>query len=216
MSGSVQQPASARQQFVLRRLHSLTGIVPIGAYLVAHIFLENIFVLGGPKRFEGLVGAIAAFPTPLLLAMEILFIWGPLLFHGVYGFVRVGQAELDNPLRNDHVGAYLYSLQRISGVIAFFFVGWHVWSTRMQYYFYDAEITYTFMHGIVSDPLRFTFFLVGVLAAVFHFTNGIWTFCITWGITPAVRAQRAVRAACMVLFVVMYGTAFAILMAFRA
>jgi len=216
MAGSDQQLARARQQFVLRRLHSLTGIVPIGAYLLAHIFLENSFVLGGPARFEGLVGAIATFPPAFLLGMEILFIWGPLLFHGLYGFVRVRQAELDNPLRNDHVGAYLYSLQRISGVIAFFFIGWHVWSTRMQYYFNHTEITYAFMHGIMIDPLKFTFFMVGVLAAVFHFTNGIWTFCITWGITPAVRAQRAVRAACMLLFVVMYGTAFAILMAFRA
>ncbi|TMA83700.1 MAG: succinate dehydrogenase, partial [Deltaproteobacteria bacterium] len=32
-----------RRQFVLRRLHSLSGVFPIGAYLLAHIFLENTF-----------------------------------------------------------------------------------------------------------------------------------------------------------------------------
>jgi succinate dehydrogenase / fumarate reductase cytochrome b subunit len=205
-----------RRDFVLRRLHSLSGVFPIGAYLFAHIFLENSFILGGPKRFEGLVAAIASFPTPVLLGTEILFIWGPLLFHAAYGFVRVRAAELDNPFRNDRLGAYLYSLQRISGVIAFFFVGWHVWSTRMQYYFFDTEITYDFMHRIMTDPVQFPIFLVGVLASVFHFTNGLWTFCITWGITVGVRAQRAARAAALALFVAMYGTAFAILMAFRA
>ena len=209
-------PEQSRRRFVLRRLHSLTGIVPIGAYLLAHIFLENSFVLGGPASFERLVAAIAAFPAPLLLTIEVLLIWGPLLFHAIYGFVRVADAELDNPLRTDYLGAYLYTLQRLSGVIAFLFISWHVWSTRMQYYLFGAEISYGFMHRLMVDPITFTIFLVGVLASVFHFTNGIWTFCVTWGITVGPRAQRTLRAACLGFFVVMYGTAFAILMAFRA
>ena len=209
-------PEQSRRRFVLRRLHSLTGIVPIGAYLFAHIFLENSFILGGPASFERLVAAIAAFPAPVLLTIEVLFIWAPLLFHAIYGFVRVAEAELDSPLRNDYLGAYLYTLQRLSGVIAFFFIGYHVWSTRIQYYLGNAEISYAFMHAKMADPLVFTAYLVGVLASVFHFTNGIWTFCVTWGITVGQRAQRTLRAVCLGFFVVMYGTAFAILMAFRA
>lgn len=205
-----------RRQFVLRRLHSLTGVVPIGAYLFAHIFLENSFILGGAGRFEQLVAFIASFPAPLLLAIEVLFIWAPLLFHSAYGFVRVQEAELDNPLRNDWVGAYLYSLQRLSGVIAFFFIGFHVYSTRIRYYLGQVEISYTFMHGQLTDPVIFVVYMVGVLASVFHFTNGLWTFCVTWGITVGRRAQLAARRASLVFFVVMYGTAFAILMAFRA
>jgi len=202
--------------FYLRRLHSLSGIFPIGAYLLAHIFLENSFILAGAERFELVPRFFATFPAALLLAAEILLIWGPLLFHAIYGFVRVAQAELDNPLRNDHLGAYLYTLQRISGVLAFFFIGYHVWSTRIQYYLGNAEIGYAFMHAKMIDPLVFTAYVFGVLAAVFHFTNGIWTFCITWGITVGPRAQRTLRAACLAFFVFMYGTAFAILMAFRA
>ena len=137
------------------------------------------------------------------------------LFHSVYGFVRVAQAELTNPLRHDYLGAQLYTLQRLSGVIAFFFVGFHVWSTRVQYYLGRVEITYAFMHGQMSDPLVFGIYVVGVLAAVFHFTNGLWTFCITWGITVGQGAQRMARALALVLFAAMYGTAFAILVAFR-
>jgi succinate dehydrogenase / fumarate reductase cytochrome b subunit len=203
-------------RFVLRRLHSLSGVLPIGLYLFAHIFLENSFVLAGPERFELLVQTIGLIPTPILLGAEVLLIWGPLLFHSLYGFVRVREAELDNPLRNDYLGAYLYTLQRASGVVAFFFVCWHVWTTRMQYYLFDQEITYAFMRAIMTDQVGFVFFLVGVLAAVFHFTNGLWTFCVTWGLTVGVRAQRAARAASLLLFVAMYGTALAIMMAFRA
>jgi succinate dehydrogenase / fumarate reductase cytochrome b subunit len=114
----------SQRQFLLRRLHSLTGVFPIGAYLVLHIFLENTFVLAGGESFESLVRGIGALPRQVLLALEILFIWGPLLFHSAYGFVRVGQAELDNPLRNDYLGAWLYTLQRLSGVVAFFFIGY--------------------------------------------------------------------------------------------
>ncbi len=216
MVGTEPQLGRARRQFVLRRVHSATGIFPIGAYLFAHIFLENTFILAGGESFEKLVRGIGAIPPPVLLGIEILFIWGPLLFHGAYGFVRVGQAELDNPLRHDYLGAWLYTLQRLSGVVAFFFIGWHVWSTRLQYYFHGTEITYAFMRGMMTDPLRLAFFVVGVLACVFHFTNGIWTFAITWGITVGQRAQRTLRAAALVLFAVMYGTALAIIMAFRA
>jgi len=204
-----------RRAFNLRRLHSLTGVVPIGAYLVAHIFLENSFVLGGSASFERVPQFFALFPPPLLLAAEVLLIWGPLLFHGLYGFVRVRQAELDNPLRTDQLGAYLYSLQRISGVIAFVFIGYHVWSTRIAYYLGNAEITYQFMHAQLIDPVVFVVYLVGVLAAVFHFTNGLWTFCITWGITVGPRAQRVARQVSLAFFAVMYGTAVAILTAFR-
>jgi succinate dehydrogenase cytochrome b subunit len=205
-----------RRDFILRRLHSLSGVLPIGLYLIAHILLENIFVLGGPQRFNMIVNLIGSFPAPLLLAIEIFGLWGPILFHALYGFVRVRDAELDNPLRNDRLGAYLYTLQRISGVIAFFFIGYHVWSTRIQYYFAGAEIDYAFMHAKMIDPLIVGVYFIGVLAAVFHFTNGLWTFCITWGITVGVRAQRTARMASMFLFVVMYGAACAILMAFRA
>jgi succinate dehydrogenase / fumarate reductase cytochrome b subunit len=211
-----QQVTRPSRQFLLRRLHSLTGIFPIGAYLVAHIFLENSFVLAGGERFDLLVRTIAYIPAPVLLAVEVVFLYTPILFHSLYGFVRVRDAELDNPLRNDHLGAYLYTLQRVSGVIAFFFIGYHVWSTRLQYYFFDTEITYEFMHAKMIDPLIFSAYVIGVLAAVFHFTNGLWTFCITWGITVGQRAQRVARQASLALFVLMYGTAVAILMAFRA
>jgi succinate dehydrogenase / fumarate reductase cytochrome b subunit len=215
MEGQGQQGVD-RRRFILRRLHSLSGIVPIGAYLVFHIMLANASVLGGPERFDAAVEAIAVLPPPVLLAIEVLAIYLPLLFHGLYGFVRVSEAELSNPLRHDYLGSYLYTLQRLTGVIAFFFIGWHVYTTRVQYYFAGAHIDYAMMRGIMVDPTSFAVFLVGTAASVFHFTNGIWTFAITWGLTIGRRSQRALRAVSLGAFVVMYGTCVAILMAFRA
>ena len=205
-----------RRRFILRRLHSLSGIFPIGAYLIFHIMLANASVLGGPERFDAAVEAIAVLPPPVLLAIEVFAIYLPLLFHSLYGFVRVGEADLTDPLRHDWLGSYLYVLQRLTGVIAFFFIGWHVYTTRFQYYFADAHIDYAMMRGIMTNPVSFAIFLIGTAASVFHFTNGIWTFAITWGLTIGRRAQRSLRAASLGAFVLMYAMCIAILMAFRA
>jgi succinate dehydrogenase / fumarate reductase cytochrome b subunit len=204
-----------RLHLLLRRLHSLAGIVPIGLYLLAHIFLENSFVLGGAESFNGLVKAILVIPVPVLLAIEILVLWAPILFHGLYGLVILWSADVRNALHYDYTNSYLYVLQRVTGVIAFLFIGFHVGSTRMMYYFYHTEITYNFMHSYMVSPLWFTVYLVGVLSAIFHFTNGIWTFCVTWGITVGARSQRMLQFASVALFVVMGGTGVAILAAFR-
>jgi len=204
-----------RLHFALRRLHSLAGIVPIGAYLLAHIFLENSFVLGGPARFNWLVESIAQIPVPVLFATEVLFIWGPLLFHGLYGLVIVRTADLPTALRYDYTQSYLYVLQRVTGVIALVFVGFHVYTTRISYYLWGVAITYDFMHGWMSSPLWFAVYVIGVLSSIFHFTNGIWTFCVTWGITVGARAQHMMQVASALLFVVMGGTGMAILVAFR-
>ena len=214
MGGQVLQGVD-RRRFILRRLHSLSGIFPIGAYLIFHIMLANASVLGGPERFDAAVEAIAVLPPPVLLGLEIFAIYLPLLFHSLYGFVRLGESDLTNPLRNDWLGAYLYTLQRLTGVIAFFFIGWHVYTTRFQYYFADAHIDFAMMRGIITEPVSFAIFLVGTAASVFHFTNGIWTFAVTWGITVGRRAQRTLRTASLGAFVLMYGFCVAILMAFR-
>jgi len=204
-----------RLHLLLRRLHSLAGIVPIGLYLLAHIFLENSFVLGGAESFNGLVKAILVIPLPVLLATEILVLWAPILFHGLYGLVILGSADIPNALHYDYTNSYLYVLQRVTGVIALLFIGFHVSSTRLMYYFYHTEITYDFMHSYMVSPLWFTVYIVGVLSAIFHFTNGIWTFCVTWGITVGARSQKMVQFASVALFVVMGGTGMAILAAFR-
>jgi succinate dehydrogenase / fumarate reductase cytochrome b subunit len=205
-----------RRHFLLRRLHSLCGIVPIGAYLCIHIFLENALVLGGPEQWDAMAAALGSLPLPMLLAAEVMLLWGPILFHGLYGLVIAYNGDSFNTgLRYEYRGGYLYVLQRVTGVLAFGFIGFHVFTTRLSHYFWGTEINYEFMRGFMVNPMYFTIYVVGVLASVFHFTNGIWTFCITWGLTVGPQAQRAAQQVATVLFVVMGATSVVILMAFR-
>lgn len=204
-----------RLHFVLRRVHSLTGIVPIGAYMLVHIFFENAFILGGGESFNGLVQGIARIPIPILLAIEILVLWGPILYHALYGFVVMAGADLGTSTHFAYRNSLLYTLQRITGVVAFVFIAWHVYSLRLSFYFRHLEIDYALMHGILGSPGWFGFYVLGVTSALFHFCNGIFTFCITWGLTVSERSQALVQRLALGLFFVLAPGAILILAAFR-
>ena len=47
--------------FWLRRLHSLSGIVPIGAFLIEH-FISNAFATRGPAAYTKQVELLSSFP----------------------------------------------------------------------------------------------------------------------------------------------------------
>jgi len=204
-----------RLHFVLRRVHSLTGIVPIGAYMLVHIFFENAFILGGGPKFDQFVQAIAQIPIPILLSVEILVLWGPILYHALYGFVVMAGADLGTSTHFAYRNSLLYTLQRISGVVAFVFIAWHVYSLRLSFYFRHLEIDYSLMHGILGNPGWFAFYVLGVTSAIFHFCNGIFTFCITWGLTVSERSQALVQRLSLGLFFVLAPGAILILAAFR-
>ncbi len=47
------------------------------------------------------------------------------------------------------------------------------------------------------------FYIVGVLSTIFHFSNGLWSFAVTWGITVSPRSQRIATFVTMGVFVVL-------------
>lgn len=57
------------------------------------------------------------------------------------------------------------------------------------------------MHDIVTQPLLLTLYIIGIVAACFHFSNGLWSFLISWGITVGPRAQRVSSYLCLGIFV---------------
>lgn len=54
--------AGQGNSFLLRRLHSLTGIVPIGAFLVEH-FMSNAFATNGPIAYDDQVKFLTGLPS---------------------------------------------------------------------------------------------------------------------------------------------------------
>src|ERR1700751_4749273 len=116
------------RHWLLRRLHSLSGIIPIGGFLFFHIF-ENAFVLkGGPVWWKE---TEFTRNLPFQIAVEALVLWIPILSHAIYGIVSTATAQPnDYPYERN----YQYTLQRITGILAFLFIGFHVLTTRAYFY----------------------------------------------------------------------------------
>ena len=181
--------------FILRRLHSLSGVFPIGFFLLEHMF-SNAFILFGPAAYNHQIEFLRSFPFVVFL--EIIFIALPILYHAGYGiFVTLsGKSNLSSyPFTQN----YLYLLQRITGAVALIYIAYHVYETRIMNAMYGTEVSFARMQEIMSNPVVFWFYVIGLAAVCFHFANGIWGFCVSWGITISPRAQRNVGIASGVL-----------------
>jgi succinate dehydrogenase / fumarate reductase cytochrome b subunit len=98
---------------------------------------------------------------------------------------------------------WMYFLQRLSGVVLFFFLIVHVITTTGAKYYTgtSASILYDAWHAKLANPLWLLLYMAGVLAASYHLAYGVWNFCIRWGITISERAQLRVQKFALWLFI---------------
>lgn len=191
------------KSFINRRLHSLLGVIPVGGFLIVHL-VTNYYSTMGQEAFQERVAVLEN--LPFLLAIETVFIYIPILYHGIYGIYIARQAR-NNPKQYGTFRNYMFILQRWTGFIAFLFILWHVWQTRIQVVLgnLDPMNFGNQMHAILTNPISMTLYLISLTAIVFHFSNGLWSFLVSWGITVGPRAQRVATYICGVVFVlVMY------------
>ncbi len=93
----------------------------------------------------------------------------------------------------------MFRIQRWTGVFLLIWITWHVWETRVQAAL-GTEVNFDMMANIFSNPFMIAFYIVGVLAATFHFANGLWSFAVSWGITVTPRSQRIATYVTMAIF----------------
>ncbi|MEB3100461.1 succinate dehydrogenase cytochrome b558 subunit [Ferviditalea candida] len=191
----------AVNSYYSRKLHSLLGVVPIGFFLIVH-FLTNYEATKGNGAFIKQVEWIHN--LPFLFFLELLFIWLPLLYHGIYGLYVAYQAR-NNVTNYGYFRNWMFALQRVTGVLTFIFIVWHTFETRVQVGLGNVEYEGLgeLMHSILTQPVFATLYIIGIIAATFHFCNGLWSFLVSWGITVGPRAQRVSTYVTMGLFVIM-------------
>ncbi|WP_026973789.1 succinate dehydrogenase cytochrome b558 subunit [Alicyclobacillus contaminans] len=193
-------------EYLLRRLHTLSGVIPVGLFLLEHLF-TNATATKGAASFNNAVDAIQS--IPLLPYIEFFFIFLPLVYHGVVG-LYVAFTSGYNAGKYSWWRNVMFVLQRITGIITFVFIIYHTWTTR----FSGKAPTFDMVHQLVSNPAYLWFMIIGVVAATFHFANGMWSFCVHWGITVGARAQRVTAYVSMLLFVVLAGIGIDAILAF--
>jgi succinate dehydrogenase / fumarate reductase cytochrome b subunit len=197
-SATGSQPAD--RHFWLRRLHSLSGIVPIGGFLAFHLY-ENFQATRGADAYNAMTRHLQE--MPFAVAAEIVIIAIPLLFHGIYGLFITSTAK-PNVIRNPYFRNGMYFLQRATGVIVFAFILFHYWTTRLvQLHDHESLDLFRQVQAAVANPWIYAFYIAGILSATFHLANGIWSFSIVWGLTLGPKAQRRMMFVSAIVFVIL-------------
>ena len=188
----------SKLEFVLRKLQSLSGFLPLAVFLMFHLVANATSMIdaGLYYQFINVMGAI-----PGLIVIEIVIIFLPLIVHGLMGLYIVFTGR-NNPKRYAYFRNWAFMLQRISGVIIFAFLLWHVSTIK-----FGSDHSASLMILNVYDQMHHSIFsicyVVSLIAVSFHVCNGLWGFAINWGILPGMRAQKVFGYICIALFIVL-------------
>lgn len=176
----------------MRKLHSLSGVVPVGAFLLVHLW-TNAKALRGQRSFDDAVADIHHLPYLVLFEAGILL---PLAFHAIYGVKLALEARV-NVGRYGYARNWMYTLQRVTGIVALVFILYHLYEFRLQKALgtMAAGAFYPTLCAHLSStafgvPVIALAYVIGIAASTFHFANGLWGFCCSWGVTISPRAQR--------------------------
>lgn len=210
-----------RNYHLLRRLHSLTGVVPVGIFLITHLITNSSIVWGaintrpdgatalerGAYTFQHEVNFIHS--LPFLIFIEVFGLWLPIAFHAVLG-VYFAMGAQPNTARYGYQSNWRYRLQRISGYVGLVFIFYHVATLRWGWTWLPCSSEFNAEHAASTTAMALKggleavalpgvvvslFYLLGTTLLAFHLANGLWTAAITWGLTISQKAQQ--RWACV-------------------
>jgi succinate dehydrogenase / fumarate reductase cytochrome b subunit len=187
--------------FVFRKLHQLTGIIPLGAFLLEH-FYTNSKAMTGPGDFNNAVRDLQSIPYIIFIEVGGIFI--PLIYHAVYGLFITWEARPNN-LSYPYPRNWFYTIQRVTGMILFFFITFHVLNFRFGLIpglnsvsvAEHPDRAFGIVSGEFGNTLIFVVYLIGITATVWHLANGLWLFAVDWGVVIGERAQRLTGYACI-------------------
>jgi succinate dehydrogenase / fumarate reductase cytochrome b subunit len=200
-----------RHHFLLRRLHSLTGLV-FGGYLIVHLLINATIAQGfdahGISSYGTQVDKIHS--LPFLPVIEWTFIYLPIIFHTIYGIwiTVTGQPNVQNYPYSKN---WFYVLQRISAIIIVLFMLFHVLSLKyglfgegLRFNPHGESMRTIAIHFDRSFLITWFVYPLGITASCYHLANGFWTAAITWGLTISKSAQQRWGLVCGGLFAVTF------------
>ena len=187
--------------FLLRKLHQLTGVVPLGIYFFVHMY-TNSTAMSGAEVFNEHVRDIHH--MPYLLFIEIFGIFIPLLFHSIYGILISAEAR-PNVFAYSYGRNWFYIFQRVTGVFLFFFLLFHILNLRfglipglnLTPVAGNADRAFSIIAAEFQIPWVLAFYILGVIATAWHLAYGFWLFAVDWGILIGERAQKLALYACI-------------------
>lgn len=195
--------------FLLRKLHQITGIVPLGLFFFVHMF-TNSKAMNGEAAFEKAVQEIH--DIPFLLLLEVFGIFLPLLFHSIYGVIISSEAK-PNTITYKYGRNWFYFMQRATGIFLFAFILFHILNMRFGLVpglnetpiAGNAGLSFDIVSREFAIPWVMAIYILGIAATAWHLAYGFWLFAVDWGIVIGENAQRYALYACIALAVALFG-----------
>jgi succinate dehydrogenase / fumarate reductase, cytochrome b subunit len=193
--------AGKGNSFLWHKLHSLLGVIPIGAFFLEHL-LSNFEALKGPVAYGAQVKFLNS--LPLVRVLEWTFIFLPILYHAIYG-VYIWLRGKSNIVYYPWAGNWMYVSQRYTGLIAFAYILQHV--IRQRFTGVDLpEHPYAAFAKVqheLANPWMLAVYIIAMIAICWHFSYGIWLFAAKWGITPGATARKRFGYVCAAFGIVL-------------
>ena len=172
-----------------RRLHSLTGVLPLLGYVLFHVGETAVAPAGG-HRFADTVTGIDG--GAMAVALETVLIVVPLVIHASLGLhVTVRERH---PLPGGYPSDGLRKLQRLSGMVVLLFLVAHVghtWTAKLAGV--GGRELYDRLMGSVGQPVFLVVYAVGITAVAMHIAQGVGSFAVTWRLVKTAGGRRAAR-----------------------
>lgn len=194
--------------YVFRKLHSLVGFVPLCFFLAFHLIANGV-ALFGTEAYLKVIQTMVSIPG--LIIIEILVIFLPLLVHGIMG-LYIALTGKHNPHKYGYLRNWMFFFQRISGIIIFIFLIWHLMTIKFGGL--EAFDMYLTLNAQMHSTLGLILYVATMISVSFHVANGLWGFAINWGILTGMRAQKYFGYICIGLFVVLAIFWFRVMFAF--
>jgi succinate dehydrogenase / fumarate reductase cytochrome b subunit len=204
--------AGQGHSFLLRRLHSLSGIVPVGLFLIEH-FVSNAFATNGPHAYGEQVKFLTG--LPFVPVLEFFGIYLPLAYHALYGFYIWFRGE-SNVSDYPWAGNFMYAAQRWTGGIAFLYIVWHTYTMRFTgiHLLTEPHAAFHKVQVELQSPWAVAFYVIGITAASWHFAYGLYLFCAKWGITVSEKSRKRLAVVCFAIAVTFVAIGLATISAF--
>jgi succinate dehydrogenase / fumarate reductase cytochrome b subunit len=190
------KPHTIQRSFLFGKLFSLLGLIPLGGYVIVHLY-QNLSSLQGSEAFNQHL--VESRSLPLIVPIAVLLLWVPIVFHGFYGLFIASKAR---PRLGQYpfFGNVKYVLQRLSGIGLLLFIPAHIFKTRIEPGFWHSTLDFAHMSEGLHEPLTLTVYLLGVLGVAYHLANGVWQFSIGWGVATTTRGMQRMQILSYVLF----------------
>ncbi len=219
-SGSARIPAGVPplragqgNSFLWRRLHSLSGIFPVGVFLLEHFF-SNAFATNGAASYTKEVEFLTG--LPFLVSVEILFIYIPIAFHAFYGIYIWWRGESNNA-DYPFIGNWMYTSQRWTGIVTLAYIAYHSATMRWMGTHIPGNPAAAFpkvQEELIGHPVMGAVYLIGIVVASWHFAYGVWLFAAKWGFTTGAKARKRFGVVCLAIGLALAGTGVVSLVAF--